>query len=177
MCGFCVQGMVSSLPAFIRFRSGSSTSKTASATLDAVLEALADDEVGLKHAGRHIPHCSPSGSRLLQLQDMAWQHTHAQRTSLSAHILLPGRKAVACVQGKVAAAAIAALASVLHELPADTRKAKVLPALRGFLAPRAAVLGLEVQLALATRLTVLLEGLQGSLDGEEDALAVASCFK
>jgi len=45
------QGMVSSLPSFVRVRSSSnSTSKAASAALDAVLEALADDEVGSKQA-------------------------------------------------------------------------------------------------------------------------------
>ena len=91
--------------------------------------------------------------------------------------LLPGREEVSCPQGKVAAAAIAALASVLHELPADMRTAKVLPALRGCWSPRAGALGPEVQLALATRLAVLLEGLAGDLDAEEDALAVAACFK
>ena len=91
--------------------------------------------------------------------------------------MLPGCEAVPCAQGKVAAAAIAALASVLHELPADVRKARVLTALRGFWSPRAAALGREVQLALATRLAELLDGMQGCLDGEEDALAVAACFK
>ncbi len=90
---------------------------------------------------------------------------------------MPGHNIMICTQGKVAAAGITALASVLRELPADVRKARVLTALRGFWSPRTAALGPEVQLALATRLAELLEGVQGCLDSEEDALAVAACFK
>ena len=84
---------------------------------------------------------------------------------------------LASAQGKVAAAAIAALASVLRELPGDVRKGKVLPALRGYWPPRTTSLGPEVQLALAERLAALLDGLQGCMDGEDDPLAVAACFK
>ena len=79
----------------------------------------------------------------------------------------------AFTQGKVAAAAVAALAAVLHQLP----MAQVRPAMRGFWPPRTAALGAEVQTALAAHLVPLLDGLQGCMDGEDDVLAVAACFK
>ena len=81
------------------------------------------------------------------------------------------------MQGKVAAAAITALASVLSDLPSAAWKAKLLPAMRRFWPPRCGSLAPEVQLALAENLAALLDGLQGCLDAEEDVLSAAACFK
>ena len=74
-----LQGMVSALPAFVRSRSSNSTSKAASAALDAVLEALADDEVGWKHAGWKALHVQLIGGGPVNLQVMEWC-THISQT-------------------------------------------------------------------------------------------------
>ena len=81
------------------------------------------------------------------------------------------------VQGKVAASAVAAVASVLSEVPSTARKARVLPAMRRFWQPRSGGSGPEVQVALARDLPALLDGLLGCMDAEEDVLLAAACFK
>ena len=82
-----------------------------------------------------------------------------------------------CMQGKVAAAAVAALASVLSELPSVARKARVLPAMRRFWLLKSGSPAPEIQLALGENLAALLDGLQGCMDAEEDVLSAAACFK
>ncbi len=82
-----------------------------------------------------------------------------------------------CTQGKVAAAAVVALASVVSELPSAARKARVLPAMRRFWLPKSGNPAPEVQLVLGEKLSALLDGLQGCMDAEEDVLSAAACFK
>ena len=80
-CG--LQGMVSALPAFVRSRSINSASEAASAALDAVLEALADDEVGFKH----IAWKASSVQLLVAGIRLAWLcmvHLHPQHMIVSA---------------------------------------------------------------------------------------------
>lgn len=81
------------------------------------------------------------------------------------------------MQGKVAAAGLASVATLLDELPAQVRKARVVPALRLLWPPHTAGLAPDLQLALAQRFGTLISGLASSLESEQDVAAFLACFR
>ena len=82
-----------------------------------------------------------------------------------------------CLQSKVASAGLASLAALMADLPAHTRRAHIVPAMRPFWPPNTATLSPELQLGLAQQFGTILCGLAPSLESEQDMASFLACFR